>query len=231
MALAGGFAGNSCGIGAAIELGEIENVGGFIGHGRAAGPTGRLHGRSQFVVNARSRRRNGLRFHLWRLRHPCRGFAGIVVGDNAANGGQNLLHRRFLRFRRLRHAHIPAWLTCRTCALTCVRFHTPPPRGSKPATTPNHITSTMQRSRRVCHDESRGQAANCGHASRRRRPVYRRGRSICRRASARRSRRRALADSALADRRSARSSRDAASIARRPPPAACRTPPPGRAGR
>ena len=52
-----------------------------------------------------------------------------------------------------------------------------------------------------------------------------------RRGCGRRSRRRALADSAPVDRRSSRSARAAASTARRPPPATCMTPPRDRAGR
>src|SRR5262249_3928809 len=36
-----------------------------------------------------------------------RGLAGVVVGDDSANGGENLLHRRFLRPCRLRHSRTP----------------------------------------------------------------------------------------------------------------------------
>ena len=42
----------------------------------------------------------------WRRRRfggAFRGLARIVIGDNAPNGGENLLHRRFLRSRRLVH--------------------------------------------------------------------------------------------------------------------------------
>ena len=45
---------------------------------------------------------------LRRLRRARRGFAGVVVGDDTAYGGENFLHRRFLRFRRLRHPRILA---------------------------------------------------------------------------------------------------------------------------
>ena len=33
---------------------------------------------------------------------------GVIVGDDATNGGENFLHRWFLRFRRLRHPRILA---------------------------------------------------------------------------------------------------------------------------
>ena len=35
------------------------------------------------------------------------GLGGVVVGDDAANGGEDFLHRRLLRLRRLAHCRIP----------------------------------------------------------------------------------------------------------------------------
>ena len=42
---------------------------------------------------------------LWGFRHT---LTGIVIRNNAPNGGKDLLHRWFLRFCRLRHTRIPA---------------------------------------------------------------------------------------------------------------------------
>ena len=41
----------------------------------------------------------------WRRRRS--GLGGVVVGDDPANGGENLLHRRLLRLRRLAHCRFP----------------------------------------------------------------------------------------------------------------------------
>src|SRR6202035_1243244 len=61
-----------------------------------------------FGHDARRRRRYGPNRRLRYLSRTWRRLAGIIIGDDAANGGQNFLHRWVLWFCRLRRARSPA---------------------------------------------------------------------------------------------------------------------------
>src|ERR1700733_2982281 len=87
-------------------FGKVQNVGAFFvlrlliecrgGHG-LRWLSARMHGgRNGFGHDARRRRRYGPNRRLRYLSRTWRRLAGVIIGDDAANGGQNFLHRWFL---------------------------------------------------------------------------------------------------------------------------------------
>jgi hypothetical protein len=57
---------------------------------------------------ARCRRCRPRRGRVRHFRRTNLSFGGVIVGEDATDGGENFLHRWFLRFRRLRHPRILA---------------------------------------------------------------------------------------------------------------------------
>ena len=159
------------------RFGQIEDIGGLLLHFRHWLRIGFGIGRFGFVggsapaaphalASGGRRRRHGAgratgagAARLRRLRRARRGFGGVVVGDDAANGGENFLHRRFLRFRRLRHPRILARFAPPNRPRIKPAGRAAAPIGSSQA---NHATP-----RQVWHFESRTQAKTCATASRR----------------------------------------------------------------
>ncbi len=150
-------------------FGEIEDIGGLILHlrhrfgirslGFVEARLGRRHARWRRGRCLRRRcgpggrgRRRGLR----RLRRARRGFVGVVVGDDTAYGGENFLHRRFLRFRRLRHPRILA----RSLSHPNIDRRKALPFGRRGDG--KSSAASMKRHRRLCHAKNRRQTTICG---------------------------------------------------------------------
>ena len=162
--------GSSC-AGCRHLLGQVENIVRRLRRGRCRGPA--EHGIDIAAGPSRWRRRlDGMRLRpagggggtdarrqaagrggggSRRQRGLAARLGGVVVGDDTANGGENFLHRRLLRLRRLAHCRIP------TTIPQAAR------RRSNPRAAANHPhTRYLLGSPQVWHGNARTQSQPCG---------------------------------------------------------------------
>ncbi len=91
-----------------IDAALIHDGGFFDGRRRRRGLAWRRRRNRRRRHRLAGRHRSRARRCRWRSGRLCgRGLGGIVIGDDAANGGEDLLHRGLLRLRRLAHCRNP----------------------------------------------------------------------------------------------------------------------------